>query len=235
MIIIPAIDLLDGKVVRLKQGQYSQKTVYNKNSVAQAVKFIRQGAQCLHLIDLDGARTGQMRNLNLILQIRKKVKISLQAGGGIRNQKQIEILLGQGINRVILGTKALTDQKFLCAAIKRFGAEKIMVSLDVKNNQPMIKGWTQKEDILLDDLLAKFKLTGLQYLIYTDILKDGMMSSPNFAGIEKIKKYGFKLIASGGVSSLKDIKQLQERRVYGCIVGTMFYTFTPLYASRYVS
>lgn len=223
MIIIPAIDLLDGKVVRLKQGQYSQKTVYNKNPVAQAVKFIRQGAQCLHLIDLDGARTGQMRNLNLILQIRKKVKIPLQAGGGIRNQKQIEILLGQGINRVILGTKALTDQKFLCAAINCFGAEKIMASLDVKNNQPMIKGWTQKGNILLDDLLTKFQSAGLRYLIYTDILKDGMMSSPNFRRISKVKKYGFKLMIAGGVSYLEDIIKLKKMGVYGCIIGKACY------------
>lgn len=225
MIIIPAIDLLDGQVVRLKQGQYNQKTVYNKDPVAQAVQFAKQGALWLHLIDLDGACTGQMDNLNLILQIRKKVKIPLQAGGGIRKQKQIEILLKQGINRVILGTKALTDQKFLHAAIKRFGAEKIMVSLDVKNNQPMIKGWQieTRHGMSLQNILLNFQFFGLKYLIYTDINKDGMMSSPNFESIKKLQKFGFDLIISGGVSSVEDVKKLKKMGVYGCIIGKACY------------
>jgi len=225
MIIIPAIDLLDGKAVRLKQGQYNQKIVYNKNPVDQALKFARQGARCLHLVDLDGARTGRMKNLAVILQIKNQTNIPLQVGGGIRSQKQIKILLGQGIDRVILGTKALTSQTFLSAAIKHFGAEKIMVSLDIKNNQPMIKGWQAKtrNGMSLQNILLKFKSAGLQYLIYTDILKDGMMSSPNFDGIKNLQKYGFDLIASGGVSTIKNIKRLKRIGVYGCIVGRAVY------------
>lgn len=223
MIIIPAIDLLDGKIVRLKQGRYNQKIVYNNDPVDQALKFVEQGAKCLHIVDLDGARGCQMQNLDVILQIRKKVKIFLQVGGGIRHLKQIDELLTAGINRVVLSTRAIKELTFLEKALGQFGIERVAVSLDVKNDDVMIKGWGSKGHQEIDRLLQGFKLSGLKYLIYTDIKKDGMMSSPNFDNIKKIQKYCFDLIIAGGISTVKDIKKLKEIGIYGCIIGRAVY------------
>ena len=243
MIIIPAIDLLGGKVVRLKQGNYNQRTVYAKDPAAKAVKFVNQGAKYLHIVDLDGARAGKMNNLKAILQIRNQIKIPLQVGGGIRTEKQIKELLSRGINRVILGTRAIEEPEFLARALREFGKERIVVSLDVCDGRVMVRGWQsvllgrdfmsrpRRNDVpqkgcrheASTQLLRRFQLSGLKYLIYTDIKKDGMMSSPNFPAIKGLQKYGFNLIISGGISSLDDIKKLQEIGVCGCIIGRAVY------------
>lgn len=224
MIIFPAIDLLDGQVVRLKQGNYNQITVYNADPVDQARKFAQQGAAWLHMVDLDGARDGQMTNFDVILKIRQTVKIPLQVGGGIRSQTDIERLLSAGIDRVIVSTLAIEQPDLVRQIIKRWGKDKIAVSLDVRDGQVMIKGWiAQSENSSLSEILARLKSIGLEYLIYTDILKDGMMSSPNFSAIAEIQKYGFKLIVAGGVSNLEDIARLETLGVYRCIVGRAYY------------
>ena len=227
MIIIPAIDLIDGQVVRLKQGKYNQKKVYNTDPVDQAKKFAKQCAEFLHIVDLDGARSGVMQNLDAMLKIRRSIDVPIQVGGGIRHQSEIKRLLSAGINRVIISTIAINQPKLLKQLIDTWGADKIVVSLDIKNNQPMIKGWRSKsKQINLDLLLSIFKKAGLQYLIYTDIASDGMMSSPNFAAIAEIQQYNFKLIAAGGISKESDIKRLAKMDIYGCIIGRAFYEKT---------
>jgi phosphoribosylformimino-5-aminoimidazole carboxamide ribotide isomerase len=227
MIIIPAIDLLEGKVVRLKQGKYNQKTVYNDDPLAQAKKFVMQGAKYLHIVDLDGAHEGQMKNLEVILRIAKLAEtiheLSLQVGGGIRSLKQIEFLLKRGVKRVILGTRAIEELGFLARTLRKFGQERIVVSLDVKDGLVMVKGWRFVETKHASSLLRLFQSAGLKYLIYTDIKKDGMMSSPNFPAIKNLRKYRFNLIVSGGISSLNDVKKLKQMEVYGCVVGRAVY------------
>ena len=240
MIIIPAIDLLDGQVVRLKQGNYNSKTVYANNPVMVAKKFALQGAAFLHIVDLDGARTGKMQNLQYIFAIQKSVKIPLQVGGGVRSIETVDYLLKNGIDRVVLGTQAIINNEFLSRALEQFGSEKIAVSLDVKDGMPMVNGWMRplssrgakrrsnllnkaQENSLPALALAKFKRAGLSYFIYTDIVRDGMKSGPNFDALKKIRGYGFKLIASGGVSCAADVGRLKRMGVYGCIVGRAAY------------
>ena len=224
MIIIPAIDLIDGQVVRLKQGQYDQKTVYNTDPIEQAKKFAKQGAKFLHIVDLDGARCGVMENLDAILKIRQARDIPIQVGGGLRSEQDVAQLLSAGINRVIVSTIAINQPKLLKQLIDIWGAEKIVVSLDIKNNQPMIKGWqASDESQSLEKILRQLKSIGLEYLIFTDVLKDGMMRALNFGAISEIQKYGFKLIVAGGVSTLSDIKQLAKLGIYGCIIGQALY------------
>ncbi|OGY74193.1 MAG: 1-(5-phosphoribosyl)-5-[(5-phosphoribosylamino)methylideneamino]imidazole-4-carboxamide isomerase [Candidatus Jacksonbacteria bacterium RIFCSPLOWO2_12_FULL_44_15b] len=223
MTIIPAIDLLRGQAVRLKQGDYNQKTVYSDDPVSVAKKFVSQGARFLHVVDLDGARTGKMKNLTLILEMRKCAPVPMQVGGGIRSIESVEYLLKSGIDRVVLGTRVLEDTIFLQNAIKQFSYEKIAVSLDVKNGTPMVNGWREKGLKSVESLLQFFKDAGVSYLIYTDIVRDGMQTGPNFQAIKKIIPFGFQLIASGGVSRLADVERLEEMGLYGCIVGRAMY------------
>lgn len=223
MIIIPALDLLDGQIVRLKQGDYNQKTVYSDDPVAIAKKFAEQGARFLHIVDLDGARTGKMKNRGHILAIQEAVKIPIQVGGGARSLKTIELLLKNGIGRAVLGTRALQDEQFLARALKRFGSEKIVVSLDVKNGAPMIQGWKEKGLRSVESLMRFFRDADVSYLVYTDIVRDGMQTGPNFQAIKKIIPFGFQLIASGGISTIDDIVRLQKMGVYGCIAGRAVY------------
>ncbi|HBH45916.1 MAG: 1-(5-phosphoribosyl)-5-[(5-phosphoribosylamino)methylideneamino]imidazole-4-carboxamide isomerase [Candidatus Jacksonbacteria bacterium RIFOXYC2_FULL_44_29] len=224
MIIIPAIDLLGGQVVRLKQGQYNQMTVYNADPVDQAKKFASQGAKYLHIIDLDGARSGMLKNINTILKIRQTINIPLQVGGGIRSQLAIEQLLSAGIDRVIVSTLAINQPNMIRQWIKQYGSGKIAVSLDLKDNQVMIKGWQKTANRQsLSVVLKQLKSIGLEYLIFTDVLKDGMMAGPNFSTIAAMQNYGFKLIVAGGVSSLADVEQLKASGVYGCIIGRAMY------------
>ena len=223
MTIIPAIDLLDGQVVRLKQGDYNQKTVYSNDPGAVAKKFALSGARFLHVVDLDGARTGKMKNLKHILAIREAVKIPMQVGGGARSIKIIELLLKNGIDRVVVGTRALSSAKFLVKALERFGSEKIAVSMDVKDEVQMTQGWKERSLETVESLLHFFNGAGVSYLIYTDIVRDGMQTGPNFQAIKKIRGYGFKLISSGGVSSIEEVRRLEKEDMYGCIVGRAMY------------
>ena len=199
-------------------------TVYNADPVDQAKKFASQGAKYLHIIDLDGARSGMLKNINTILKIRQTINIPLQVGGGIRSQLAIEQLLSAGIDRVIVSTLAINQPNMIRQWIKQYGSGKIAVSLDLKDNQVMIKGWQKTANRQsLSVVLKQLKSIGLEYLIFTDVLKDGMMAGPNFSTIAAMQNYGFKLIVAGGVSSLADVEQLKASGVYGCIIGRAMY------------
>jgi phosphoribosylformimino-5-aminoimidazole carboxamide ribotide isomerase len=226
MLIIPAIDLKDCCVVRFVQGRLNKK-IYSCDPLKTARHWVEAGAKLLHIVDLDGAFTGTPKNLSLVKEIVKNIGVPAQFGGGVRKIEAIEKLLNLGIWRVVLGTKAVIDKSFLKKANSLFG-DKIIVSLDIEDNFISIKGWKNIHKETDAIAFAKtLKGMGLKQLIYTDILKDGTLTGPNIKGIKIIlKETGLKLIASGGISSLDDIrklKPLEKQGLLGVIVGKALY------------
>jgi phosphoribosylformimino-5-aminoimidazole carboxamide ribotide isomerase len=224
MIIFPAIDLKDGKCVRLVQGDYNKEQIFSDHPVEVALKWQSQGAKYLHLVDLDGALTGKPENKSSISKIVASLQIPVQLGGGIRSMDYAEELLAMGISRIILGTSALADPEFTRNIIKKY-RNRVAVSLDAKNGLVAVKGWTELSVIKARDLANDLKQWGLQTIVYTDIAKDGMMSGPNFAELADIQMAtGLHVIASGGVSTRQDIDRLEAMGLYGVIIGKALYT-----------
>ena len=224
MLIYPAIDLFGGKAVRLFKGDYAQMTVYNDNPVAVAEDFLRQGASCIHLVDLEGAKSGTTPNLETVCAIKKATGLFCEIGGGIRSMDVIEKYLSAGIDRVILGTAAVTDEAFLKAAVAAFG-EKIAVGIDIKDGYVAIKGWTEKSQEKAMDFCEKMRDLGVKTLICTDISKDGAMQGTNHGLYEELsRKLDLLIIASGGVSSLDDVTRLAKIDIHGAIIGKAYYT-----------
>ncbi len=224
MIIYPAIDIIDGKCVRLQQGSYSDVTVFGDSPVEMAVKWENQGAQYLHVVDLDGARSGKSENSEVIKEIAKSLSIPVQLGGGVRSLEKIENILSFGVSRVILGTSAVNNQEMLKAALKKYN-EKIVVGIDAKDGRVAIHGWEKTSDLTAVDFARKVEELGAKTIIYTDISRDGMLKGPNLAAMsEMAKSVAIDVIASGGVSCLKDIIDLKTTGVSGVIVGKALYT-----------
>ena len=223
--VIPAIDILGGKCVRLKQGKFNAKKIYFKNPVDAAKKWEADGAKRLHVVDLDGAKIGIPKNLEIVKKIIESINIPIQFGGGIRNYEQIEELLNLGIDRVILGTYAIFNPNLLEDVCKKYGS-KIIVSIDAKDNKIASKGWREvsSKDILT--FAREATALGVQRFVYTDISRDGMLEGPNFEGIKNFAtQVKAKVIASGGISSKEDIEALRKLNlVEGCIVGKAIYT-----------
>ena len=221
--IIPAIDILGGKCVRLKQGKYDAETIYSDNPVDFAKLWESKGATRLHVVDLDGARTGNPANIEIIKSIIKEVNIPIQVGGGVRNFIVIDNLIKYGADRVILGTTAIKNPNLLGLICEKYG-NKVAVAIDAKGEFAAAEGWmyVSKKDTLT---LAKEAIEfGVKRFVYTDISRDGMLIGPNFAGIEKFSKnIKASVIASGGVSSKEDNEKLREIGVEGCIVGKALY------------
>lgn len=226
MLIIPAIDLKGGKVVRLFQGRFNQEKVYSTDPVKTAKHWARQGAKFLHIVDLDGAKAGAPKNLEALKKIISQVGIPLEFGGGVRNIETISNLLKLGVQRVILGTRAANDAEFLKKAWKKFG-EKIIVSIDAKAGKVLTQGWNQLSSKSALAFTRELKKIGFKQLIYTDISKDGTLTGPNILEIKKLlKETGLKLIASGGVADLKDIanlNKLKTKGLSGIIIGKALY------------
>lgn len=224
MIIYPAIDIIGGKCVRLQQGSYSDVTVFGDSPVEMAVKWENQGAQYLHVVDLDGARSGKSENSEVIKEIAKSLSIPVQLGGGVRSLETIENILSFGVSRVILGTSAVNNQEMLKAALKKYN-EKIVVGIDAKDGRVAIQGWEKTSDLTAVDFARKVEELGAKTIIYTDISRDGMLKGPNLAAMsEMAKSVAIDVIASGGVSCLKDIIDLKTSGVSGVIVGKALYT-----------
>jgi len=221
--VIPAIDILDGKCVRLKQGQYDAETVYSKNPVDIAKKWEAEGAKRIHVVDLDGARTGLPANIMVIKSIIKEVGIPIEVGGGIRNFTIIADLIKYGADRIILGTTAIKNPNLLSNVCEKFD-DKIAVAIDAKGEVAAAEGWmyVSKKNIFT---LAKEAIgLGVRRFIYTDISRDGMLEGPNFVGIKNFAlQINVPVIASGGISSSEDIEQIKEIGVEGCIVGKALY------------
>lgn len=226
MLIIPAIDIKDGCVVRFVQGRLDKK-VYSHDPVKTARHWAKQGAQLIHVVDLDGAFSGRPKNLVAARQIARAVDVPIEFGGGIRNLAMIEALLGYGIQRVVLGTKAAADRDFLKKAFKKF-KHKIIVSIDIKTNRILTEGWKSSlGNMNVLGFAHRLKDMGFKQVIYTDVLKDGTLKGPNIKGIKNLlKETGLGLIASGGISSLNDIqrlKLLEKKGLVGVIIGKALY------------
>ena len=224
MKLYPAIDLYEGKAVRLFKGEYQQMTVYNENPVAVALDFQAAGAECIHLVDLEGAKLGTTPNLAVIQRILEATDLFVEVGGGIRTMETIEAYLSIGVNRVILGTAAVTDRAFLEAALAKYG-EKIAVGVDLKDGYVAIKGWTEKSQWTAEAFFADLEKLGVSTVICTDISRDGAMQGTN-RGLYKdlSEKFKIQLIASGGVSSIDDVKALKAMDLHGAIIGKAYYT-----------
>ena len=222
MEIIPAIDLIDGKCVRLIQGDYAQKTIYNDNAVEVALGFVKSGARLVHVVDLDGAMAGHIVNINVIKKLCEN-NIPIEIGGGIRSFDDIDLLLGLGVKRVILGSIAVKDQNFLKEAIKKYGKEKIVLGLDCKNGYVSVHGWLENSKMKDLDMLNVFKDFGGLNVIYTDISKDGMMEGTNIEELKKLIPSKLNIIASGGVSSISDVINCKNIGCAGAIIGKAYY------------
>ena len=224
MNIFPAIDLYDGKVVRLYKGDYAQMTVYDDNPLKVAKDFEAKGAKYIHMVDLEGAKDGTTPNLNIVKQVANETSLFVEIGGGIRSMETLDKYFDVGVSRAILGTAAVTDVAFLKAAIAKYG-EKIAVGADIKDGMVAIKGWLEKSEYSTDSFFEKMCVLGVKTVICTDISKDGAMQGTNRElYCEMAKRFKFDTIASGGVSTLDDVKALNEMNLYGAILGKALYT-----------
>jgi phosphoribosylformimino-5-aminoimidazole carboxamide ribotide isomerase len=231
MLLFPAIDLMSGQVVRLRQGKADQKTVYSDDPAAFARQWEAEGGDWLHLVDLDASFSGEQRNLAAVRAITSAVKIPCELGGGIRTPEAIERALEAGVARVILGTKAAESLEFVGEMAQRFGSDKIAVGIDAKNGIVSVKGWTQETGQNALDLAVRSVTAGAKTIIYTDIATDGMLQGPNFAETEKVNAaivpLGGQLIASGGVGNAEHVHRLRKMAgLYGCIIGKALYDKT---------
>ncbi len=225
MLIIPAIDMRQGRCVRLYQGDPGRETVYGDNPVEVARQWEQLGAKMLHLVDLDGAFTGLSRNAAIISSIGEEVHIPLQLGGGIRSAEAVEKAFSAGVSRVILGTIAIEDPPLCQKLVKEYG-ERIVVGIDARNGMVAVKGWTEFTAINVIELTGRIEQWGVKEIIYTDISRDGTLKGPDLNGLEElINKSGLQIIMSGGVSSLDDLKMLKpyNNRVKGVIIGKALY------------
>lgn len=224
MQLYPAIDLKDGKSVRLKQGEFKEITVYCEEPYKVARYFEENGASFIHLVDLDGALEGHSVNEETIKKIVSSVNIPCELGGGIRTMEDIERVLSYGINRVIIGTKAVKDPSFVEEAVKRFGADRIVVGVDAKNGMVAIEGWEKVSDKSALSMCLSMKEMGVKNIVYTDISKDGMLMGPNVAMTQELTdKTGMNIIASGGVASMEDLRNLNAAGIKGAIIGKAIY------------
>ncbi len=223
MIIIPAIDIKNGQCVRLIQGDYDQITNYGDNPVSQAMEWQTLGAEMIHLVDLDGAKEGRLMNGELIRKISEQIDAPIEVGGGIRNTQAVENYIQSGVSRVIIGTAAVNDPEWLNQMVQKYG-DKICVSIDAKDGKIATEGWLKATDTDAIEYILKLEQMGVKTIVYTDISKDGMMKGPNFEMYEKISKLSkIDVIASGGVSTLADVKRLKEMNLYGAIIGKALY------------
>ena len=224
MIILPAIDLYEKKAVRLFKGRYDQMTVYSDNPIEIARDFESCGAAYVHVVDLEGAQDGTTPNLEIVKQIARETGLKVEIGGGIRDMKTVEKYISAGVNRIIIGTAAVTDEAFLCRAASEYG-NKIAVGADVRDGFIAIKGWLEKSEYSLENFLDYIQQKGITTVICTDISKDGAMKGTNLELYRKLsERYSLNIIASGGVSSVNDIKQLRKMNLYGAIIGKAYYT-----------
>lgn len=224
MIIFPAIDLYEGKAVRLFKGDYNQMTVYDADPVNRAMMFKEAGATHMHMVDLEGAKLGTTPNLAVVEKCVSKTGLFVEIGGGIRSMETVERYVSSGVSRVILGTAAVTDPDFLANAVLKYG-DKIAVGIDIKDGRVAIKGWLEKSQYTPDEFCRMMQEMGVSTMICTDISRDGAMKGANIAMYADMSaKYSMDIIASGGVSTIDDVKALADMKLYGAIIGKAYYT-----------
>ena len=224
MIIFPAIDIKDKKCVRLTQGDFDKVNVYGEDPSLMAKKWADYGAEFIHVVNLNGSRDEVGINDETLEKIATSVDIPIQVGGGIRDEKRVKELLDLGINRVIVGTMAIENKNLLKELINKYGQEKIVVSIDARNKKVATHGWEKLSDIDSVDLCKELEQIGVKTIVYTDISKDGMLKGPNFDIYKELsQKTSLDIIASGGVTSIDDIKKLRDMNMYGAIIGKALY------------
>ena len=224
MIIFPAIDLFDGKAVRLLKGDYAQMTIYSDKPVEIASDFVSQGATHMHIVDLEGAKEGTTPNFDTVCRLKKESGLFCEVGGGIRNMEVVDKYIDAGIDRVILGTAAVTNEEFVKEAVQKHG-DKIAIGVDIKDGFVAVKGWTEKSNLNAFDFCLKMQNIGINTIICTDISKDGAMLGTNHELYKELsEKCNMQIIASGGVSSMDDVERLAKRDLYGAIIGKAYYT-----------
>ncbi len=224
MLIFPAIDLYEKQAVRLFKGDYNRKTVYSNDPVSVAREFKKSGASHIHLVDLEGAKTGETPNFDVVCAIKRETGLFCEIGGGIRSMEVVEKYISAGLDRVILGTAAVTNEGFVQEAVEKYG-EKIAVGIDIKDGFAAIKGWTESSGIDAFEFCERMEKIGVRTLICTDISKDGAMVGTNRALYKELsEKFSVDIVASGGVSSIDDVKALRKLNIYGAIIGKAYYT-----------
>ncbi len=224
MLILPAIDLKDGKCVRLYQGKMDSSEVVAKDALETALEFKACKAEYIHMVDLDGAVKGSMQNIDKILDVINKVGLSIEVGGGIRNIEKVDYLIDKGVDRVILGTAALNDPSLVKEAVKKYG-EKIAVGIDAKNEKVAVDGWMNVSSVDYIEFAKEMEKIGVKTIIFTDISKDGTLQGPNLEQLSKLQKsVNCNIIASGGIKNIEDLKTISEMGIYGAITGKAIYS-----------
>ena len=224
MFIFPAIDLYEGKAVRLLRGDYAQMTVYSDDPPSLAADFVRAGASHIHLVDLEGAKSGTTPNFDTVCAVKAQSGLFCEIGGGVRSMEGVERYLAAGLDRVILGTAALTDEAFLREAVGKYG-EQIAVGVDIRDGFVAIRGWTERSETDAFAFCQKMQDLGVKTLICTDISKDGAMQGTNRQLYQELtSRFALQIVASGGVSSMEDVTALEELHLYGAIIGKAYYT-----------
>ena len=224
MILFPAIDIVGGKAVRLYKGDYDQMTVYSDNPAEIALDFKACGATHIHIVDLEGARDGGTPNLDTVLDIKKQSGLYCEVGGGIRSMEVVDRYLGAGVDRVIIGTAAIEDEKFLNEAVAKYG-ERIAVGADIREGFIAVKGWVERSQVTADEFFENMQKLGVKTIICTDINRDGVLQGTNLSLYRTMsRRYKVDITASGGVSSMDDINALKDMDMYGAIIGKAYYT-----------
>ena len=224
MIILPAIDILDQKCVRLTKGDYSTAKKVAQDPIETAKEFESAGAEFIHMVDLNGARDGRIVNTEIYEKVVKNVHVPIEVGGGIRNIETVDYYISKGINRVIIGSAALTNPELVKTAVKKYG-DRIAVGIDAENGMVKTAGWLEKSNVYFIDLARKMQDIGVKYVIFTDISKDGTLSGPNIAQLDELSKsVDINIIASGGIHDINDIVKLKNMNLYGAICGKSIYS-----------
>lgn len=225
MTIIPAIDIIEGKCVRLTKGDYTQKTIYNENPLEVALQFEDAGLQRLHLVDLDGAKAGEVKNWKVLEKIAGKTKLIIDFSGGISTQKSLDIAFNSGATYASIGSIAVKDELTFTGWLLAYGADKFIIGADVRDEQILVKGWTETTSLNVFDLIDNYRLKGVKQFFCTDVSKDGLLAGPSLTLYKKLinEHPSIDLIASGGISSIKDIEELREAGCKGIIIGKAIY------------
>lgn len=224
MKIWPAVDLLDGRCVRLYRGRYDEVTEYSRDPASVAGGFVGRGAGALHVVDLDGAREGRPVNADTVLEIRRRVDVPLQVGGGLRDDVDVERYLEAGVDRVILGTAAVRDPDWIARLVERHGPEVVAAGVDVREDRVLTEGWTEAASLDRDGLLDALDACGVETVVYTDTTRDGTLTVPDVEGARRVAARGFRTLVAGGVSRLEHVRRLREAGAAGVVIGSALYT-----------
>lgn len=223
MLIFPAIDLLEGRCVRLRQGRFDQVTVYSDDPAETARSFVAQGAEALHVVDLEGARLGKAKNLDSIHRIREAVPVFLQVGGGIRTFALGSRLLESGVDRVVCGTAAADDPRLVAKLLERYGPDYVAAAVDLRGGRVAVRGWEEESERSLEEVLAGLRAAGARWVVCTDVTRDGMRAGPSLDSARRLIDEGFRVIVAGGVAAPEHIVRLRGVGAAGCIIGSALY------------